>query len=189
MLEYETCIDLLNLFNILFVRIWRTKTLLVNINTQKAIEMREEGGTKFSVTRKCLKSNGNVFFNSFVLFLPLRGCFCTLTKNEGFIMHEEKWQRMFLSGLKLFDWSPKSHSCSFYNGKSLGLAFVNRKIIAKMKEWGLVQRKYEKLYSNAQKCRWVWHGTLASCKTRVDCSYFTAFCVTAHFKSGDVHLL
>jgi len=44
-------------------------------------------------------------------------------------MHEEKWHRMFLSGLKLFDWSPKSHRCSFYNGKSLGLAFVNRKII------------------------------------------------------------
>ena len=36
-----------------------------------------------------------------------------------------------LSGLKPFDWSPKSHSCSCYKGKSLGLAFVNRKITEK----------------------------------------------------------
>jgi len=103
MLEYETRIDLISLFNLLLVRRRSTKTLLVNSNIQNATEMREEGGTTFSVTQKCLKSNGNVFFHSFMLFLPLRGCFCTLTKNERFIMHEEKWQRMFLSGLKLFD--------------------------------------------------------------------------------------
>ena len=174
MLEHESRIDLVNLFNILLIR-RRTKTLLANTNTQKATETREDDGTKFSVTQKCLKSNGNVFFlNSFMLFLPLSGCFYTLTKNEGFIMHEEKMKRMFLSGLKLFDWSPKSHSCSFYNGKSLDLAFVNRKIIAKMKEWTTVQIKYEKLYSNAQKCRWeyvlvkkggvhVFHSILCDC--------------------------
>jgi len=45
MLEYETCIDLVNLFNILLVSRRSTKTLLVNANTQKATEMREEGSS------------------------------------------------------------------------------------------------------------------------------------------------
>jgi hypothetical protein len=61
MLEHESRIDLVNLFNILLIR-RRTKTLLANTNTQKATETREDDGTKFSVTQKCLKSNGNVFF-------------------------------------------------------------------------------------------------------------------------------
>jgi len=39
-----------------------------------------------------------------------------------------------LSDLKRFDWSPKSHSCSSYNGKELGLAFVNSKITVKMED-------------------------------------------------------
>ena len=45
MLKYETCIDLVNMFNILLVRRWSIKTLLVNTNTQKATEMREEGSS------------------------------------------------------------------------------------------------------------------------------------------------
>jgi len=78
MLEYETCIDLVNLFNILLVRRRSTKTLLVNTNTQKATEMREEGSTQFSVTQKCLKSNGNVFSTLSCYFFPLEDVFVPL---------------------------------------------------------------------------------------------------------------
>jgi hypothetical protein len=65
MLEYETCINLVNMFNIRFVRRRSTERLPLNTNTPKATEMREEGGTKFSVTQKYLKSNGNVFSQLF----------------------------------------------------------------------------------------------------------------------------
>jgi hypothetical protein len=50
MLEYKAGIEIVKLFNILLVRRWRVKPLLVNINAGRATEMLEESGSNFSVT-------------------------------------------------------------------------------------------------------------------------------------------